>query len=107
MEQNGDDGAEELHKIHLHMFPRVVWWVTLERKSSDKHEIIYRCWKRMLSITKGSRQEQNPSGAEWGDYVEAGRWRLTEGKKVSSEVQSMTSARRKTAAAFTSDPTFV
>lgn len=36
MEQNGDDGAKELHKIHLHMFPRVVWSVTPERKSSDQ-----------------------------------------------------------------------
>lgn len=63
MEQNGDDGAKELHKIHLYMFPRVVWSVTLERKSSDKRRNdLPLLQTHVIDYEKGRRREQNPSG---------------------------------------------
>lgn len=58
VEKNGDDGAKELHKIHLHMFPRVVWSVTLQRKSSDRPQTSQGCCKRMFWVTKRRKRSR-------------------------------------------------
>lgn len=91
--------------------PRVVWSVTLERKSSDKPENDLPLLEtHVIDYKEGRRREQNPSGPKWVECV----WRRVDGvdwggggKKVSSEVHDFCSENEPPAAAFIPAPAFV